>query len=270
MAHDLGDIVGLSVTTSNAAGAPEEAGPVVLTITLPDQTTTTPTVAHTSGSAVYSVDFPAAQVGLHRVRWVATGANTSAYPDAFNVFPANPEYIVSLSQTLHKLRLASPSAADIEDVREYMAAATAVIERHRGEVVAPRSVTELVEGCGQSLILPHTPVISVTSVTRLDGVSIDPTGLVVVKPNAGIVRYRSAGWFSGLHQVVYTAGRAIIPSNYVRAALIIIEHLWQTERPFAAGMDGAYDDSMTVVRGMGFAVPNRAIELLGKPSTMVA
>jgi hypothetical protein len=270
VAHDLGDVVGLSVTTSNAAGTPEEAGPVVLTITLPDQTAVTPTITHTLGTAVYSVDFPTTQVGLHRVRWLATGANASAYPDVFNVYPPNPEFVVPLRQALRKLRLTNPSADDIEDVREYSAAATAVIERHRGEVVTPRTVTDFVDASGPSLILPHTPVLSLTSVTRLDGAVVDTSGLVVVKPNAGIVRYRTGGWFTGLHEVVYIAGQSVIPSNYARAALIIIEHLWQTERPFATGMDGAYDDSMHLVRGMGFAVPNRAIELLGKPPPMVA
>lgn len=270
MAHDLGEVVPLSVTTRNSAGVVEDAGTVVLTITLPNQTAVTPTIMHTPSTGLYAVDFPTTQVGLHRVRWLATGANASAYPDAFNVFPANPEFVVPLAQALRKLRLTNPSVDDIDDVREYMAAATAVIERHRGEVVAPRSVTDFVEGSGRSLILPHTPVISLGTVTRLDGAGIDTAGLVVVKPNAGIVRYRSSGWFTGLHEVTYTAGRTVIPSNYVRAALIIIEHLWQTERPFATGMDGAYDDSMTLVRGMGFAVPNRALELLGKPPQLVA
>lgn len=270
MANDLGSFVGLAVTTRNAAGVIEDATQVTLTITLPDQTAVTPAVTHTAGTGVYTVDYPTTQVGLHRVRWLATGANADAYPDVFNVFPANPEFVVPLSQAIRKLRLTNPTADDVEDVREYSAAATAVIERHRGEVVAPRQVTEFVDASGPSLILPRTPVLSVTSVTRLDGTVVDAAGLVVVKPNAGIVRYRSGGWFSGLHEVDYRAGRTVIPSNYVRAALIIIEHLWQTERPFDTGMDGAYDDSMTLVRGMGFAVPNRAIELLGKPSVMVA
>lgn len=269
MADDLGSVVGLSVTTRNAAGVIEDATQVTLTITLPDQTAVTPTVSHT-GTGVYAVDYLTTQVGYHRVRWLATGANADAYPDVFHVFPSNPEFLVPQRQALRKLRLTAPTADDIEDVREYMAAATAVIERHRGEVVTPRAVTEFVEGGGRSLILRQTPVISLTSVTPLAGAGIDVAGLVVAKPNAGIVRFRSSGWFTGLHEVVYAAGRTVIPSNYVRAALIIIEHLWQTERPFATGMDGAYDDSMTIVRGMGFAVPNRAIELLGKPSMMAA
>ncbi|HEY9417671.1 MAG TPA: hypothetical protein VIQ30_23170 [Pseudonocardia sp.] len=270
MAHDLGEVVPLAVTTRNAAGVVEDAGSVVLSITLPDLTSVTPTVSHVALSGVYSVDYPTVQVGLHQVRWVASGANADVFPDVFNVFPANPEFLVPQRQALRKLRLTNPSVDDIEDVREYMAAATAVIERHRCEVVVPRTVTEFVDASGPSLILPHTPVISVTSVTRLDGVTVDPTGLVVVKPNAGIVRYRSGGYFNGLYEVVYKAGRTVIPSNYTRAALIIVEHLWQTERPFATGMDGAYDDSMTLVRGMGFAVPNRALELLGKPPPMAA
>lgn len=270
MAYDLGDPVGLSVTTRNAADQVEDAGTVVLTIELPDETSVTPAITHAPLTGVYSVNYPTTQVGLHRVRWLATGANASSYPDAFNVFPANPEFVVSLRQALRKLRLTAPSADDIEDVREYMAAATAVIERHRCEVVAPRQVTEFVDCSGRSLILRQTPVISLTSVASVDGSTVDVAGLIVSNPNAGIVRYRTGGWFTGLYEVTYRAGRTVIPSNYVRAALIIIEHLWQTERPFASGMDGAYDDSMHLVRGMGFAVPNRAIELLGKPPPMVA
>jgi hypothetical protein len=46
------------------------------------------------------------------------------------------------------------------------------------------------------------------------------------------------------------------------AAQIIIEHLWQTRRgarggPRPGGMD------TTLVHGLGFAIPNAALELLG-------
>jgi hypothetical protein len=59
----------------------------------------------------------------------------------------------------------------------------------------------------------------------------------------------------------YQAGYTTVPANIRLGALIIVQHLWETQR----GMMGVQlgGDGETYVTGRGFAIPRRAIELLG-------
>ena len=76
--YDLGDVVALGVTITNAAGNPENATAVVATVTAPDGTTSTPTISN-SAAGLYDISFSPTMSGRHTIRWVATGANASAY-----------------------------------------------------------------------------------------------------------------------------------------------------------------------------------------------
>ena len=95
--YDLGDPVVLNVTVTNAAGVPADATAVVCTITAPDGTPSTPSVNHTAGTGVYSVNYVATQAGRHTVDWRATGSNASAFTDVFDVRPAMSTQLISLS-----------------------------------------------------------------------------------------------------------------------------------------------------------------------------
>jgi len=121
--------------------------------------------------------------------------------------------------------------------------------------------------------LTHTPAVSLVSVQTVDGVmSWDVSGLHL-DGDTGVVSVVSVPLLVGHLRWVYVAGRAVIPAHYQRAALIIVEHLWQTERAQSQGAPypGAYEDSMDGMRrmGVGYAIPNRALELLGSPPPMV-
>ena len=74
--YDLGDVVTVGVTVKDSAGVAADATTVVATVTLPDATTATPTVAHT-GTGLYSVAYTPTMAGQHQIRWVATGTNAS-------------------------------------------------------------------------------------------------------------------------------------------------------------------------------------------------
>jgi hypothetical protein len=58
----------------------------------------------------------------------------------------------------------------------------------------------------------------------------------------------------------YQAGEVVIPDDYRLAALIIIEHLWETQRGTMGVQLGG--DSEGYSPGRGFAIPRRALELL--------
>lgn len=284
MAIDLGDQVPLGIETRDSNGVLANAGTVVLAIGLPDLTTVTvvtPTLTNPS-TGRYQYDYPTTQVGHHTVSWLATGVNASAFADSFDVSSATPGYIVSLARAKRKLKIDLTATDADEDIRDYIEAATSVIERYRKETIVTRSVTEehMLRQWVWELPLFHTPVRSLTSVATVDGTLSWNVSDLHVDPDTGVltvvrgVPLRGSP-IRGALRVVLVAGRAVIPAHYQKAALIIVEHLWQTERAQsdAGPFPGAYEDSMIGLQrraGIGYAIPNRALELLGTPPPQVA
>lgn len=272
--YDVGDVVPLGITVTNSDGVPADAGAVVLTVGLPDGTTATPTVTHaTVGSGVYTVDYTATMEGLHTVSWVATGANATAYRDVLNVREITDQ-ILSLQQA--KTQLGLTTATHEDDLRMFIAAAGVAVEDHVGRKLVRRTVTDEkhYRVCG-SLILNRAPVRSLTSVATLDGATTWTVADLDVDEPTGIVTPITGSRPSGNLKVTYVCGMRSIPANYLLAVRMITEHLWQTMRPFSGGgslTPGALEDSLDARAGglVGFAIPNRALELLGKPPPLVA
>ncbi|MFJ1765066.1 hypothetical protein ACIOD2_32395 [Amycolatopsis sp. NPDC088138] len=256
MAFDLGDPVPLTVTITDADDQPTNATSVTLTITLPDGTTDTPTPTNPS-TGVYAVDYLPTQVGLHQVKWVSEGPG-SAFSDVFDV-RAGGMTIVSLADV--KRQLSFTGSVRDDEARWYAEAVTGVIERHLGQAVVRRTRVE--EHCVRSgLVLNWTPVVSLTSMALVDGTYTWDVGSLHCSP-AGVVTSPLGVAPYGTLRVTYLAGMASIPAEYGLAAEIIVQHLWQTKRPEkGAGNRGALADSMGYQQA-GFAIPNRAVELLG-------
>lgn len=93
---NVGDIHPLSVEIRDTDGDLANAGAVTVTVTQPDGTTATPAVSNPS-VGVYSATFTAAQAGVHRVLWVATGANADVFPDDFYVEAVPGKGIITLA-----------------------------------------------------------------------------------------------------------------------------------------------------------------------------
>ncbi|OLE27976.1 MAG: hypothetical protein AUG44_08790 [Actinobacteria bacterium 13_1_20CM_3_71_11] len=262
MAIDLGDVYRCSFTLTSPAGGLVNGGTVTITIVLPDGTSTIPVTVSPTSTGVYTYDYQTTQAGRHVAQWVSTGANPGAYVDAFDVLPANAPYLISLADA--KAQLNITSTTQDEEIRDYLGGITTVIEEHLGQAVVRKSYTEQQDACGGAFVLNWSPVVSLTSVALLDGtytfdvstLAVSAAG-VVTSPN-GIAPY-------GRVTVTYTAGRSIIPGNYLLAARIILQHLWETQRGTkGAGRFGGLEDSMQLGTGhMGYAIPNRAVELLG-------
>lgn len=266
---DLGDVQPLTVEVRDAAGALAAAGAITLTVTLPDGTTVTPTVTNPS-TGRYQYDYPTTQVGRHTVRWLATGANSSAYADAFDVRPADPWSILSLSAA--KAALNITSTTDDEELRSLIEAVTWIVEDYRKEAVVRRTVVEPVHGNGgRSLLLGKSPIISVTSVVS-GGVTWPGVDVTVWDASIGEITTTGRS-FTGDLVVTYVAGRAVVPANFTEAAKIILRHLWGAQQ--TPGMGGRVfgvggDDISAGIAGLGFALPNRAAELLGGRGVVVA
>lgn len=274
MTIDLGDVVTLEFPVLTAQSY-VNASAVTLTVTLPDGTAVTPTVANPPAeTGRYRCDYPTVQAGRHLVRWTST-TPTSAYTDQFDVRPANPPLMVSLADVKAHLGKSAANVEDDEELRSFVEAATALVEDIRGEVVARRTVVDdiNVPGGTGALLLPHSPVISLTSVASVDGATSWDVADLYVDSRTGVVAVQAGSSLSGMVRFTYVAGYVVVPANYSLAAKIIAAHLWETQQQPALGPRGPFGTDgpdVMVMPGAGYAVPNRALQLLGGRRPLVA
>lgn len=271
MSYDLGDVAPLSVRITDKDGELADAGNVSLTVTLPDGTAevTDPIVPTETG--VYDHDFLTTQAGRHSVRWLATGLNSSAFTDTFDVSPESPTAFISLAEAKTFLHKDPTKTGDDEALMEFISAACTAIEDRVGPIT-PRTETYLSENhrIGTTcIILPRAPVISVVSVTAL-GEEIpeyDPdTGTSGWRLDAGsgLIKFVGSSWPYGSVSVVYRVGRVPIPANYQLAGKELTGHLWRSSQlNTSGGRPSLTGDDQIVVQGQAFALPNRVRELLG-------
>ncbi|GHA01491.1 hypothetical protein ACFOOM_12120 [Streptomyces echinoruber] len=270
MAYDLGDVVPLAVTVTDAGGTPVNAGSMALTITLPDDSTVTVSPIPPTSPGTYTYDYATTQAGRHLVRWVATGVYANAYSDVFDVRDQTPVAIVSLADAKKQLGLAASDTADDEKLRGFITGASLAVERHLGRIVARRTFTERRTARGGRVLLSHVPVLTVTSAVSADGATTWTADDLDVDTDSGLVTARpGAAPLVGDIDFIYTAGLRIVPDDYQLATLIITQHLWETQRGRMGAVPGGSDEP-EYLSGRGFALPRRALELLDAPLPGVA
>lgn len=271
MTYALGATVPLSVEIKNAAGVLTNATTVTLTIGLPDGTTTTPVVSNPPvETGRYRYEFVPAQPGRHIVSWTSTGPATAAPPDVVDVRPANPAYLISLSDAKQQINVAQTVAEHDDELRVHIEAVTWAVEDQVQQVAVRRSITETVRECRnkQRVTLRHYPVISLTSAARIDGAATW-TVADLDADRLGTVTVLRGSPFHGDVRFTYVAGREIIPANYTLAARIIVQHLWDLQRGNAGAARFGGSDGGVSFTPSGFALPNRALQLLGgRPPVM--
>lgn len=261
MPFDLGDTVRLNASSRDAGGTLTTATTAVLTVTLPDGTTATPTVPAPATAGLYVVDYVTTQAGRHSVRWVFT-APANAYTDSFDVREATPPAILSLADA--KQHLNKTTTTDDDEIRSWVESITAGIEGLCGPVVV-RTVTERHEGRRVPVIcLRQTPILSVTSVVAiLTGGTTYTVADLDVDTETGVVQRKDGGTLTGPLRVTYSSGRRIVPAAMSSAARIILQHLWRTQQGPGRPQLGVGDFDVTEpIAGFGYAIPNRALQLL--------
>jgi hypothetical protein len=258
---DLGAVYQTAVDITDASGTPTNPASATLTITLPDGTTVSPAVPTPTTTGQVRVDYVTAQAGRHAWRLVTSGP-TTAYTDVFDVRPASPGGIVSLADVRAQLNMGPTETADDEELRGFIGAATGVVEQALGRVVVRRSIVERQQvGRAREVLLRQVPVLSLTSVAAADGsMTWDPANMRV-DGETGLVTVTSGELLAGAVDFTYQAGEVVVPENYQLAALIIVQHLWETQRGAMGVQLGG--DSDNWMAGRGFAIPRRALELLG-------
>lgn len=261
MPFDLGATVRLTADCRDPGGNLATAATVSVTVTLPDGTTASPTVAETSTAGEYRADYPTVAAGRHTVRWVFTGP-AHAYTDVFDVREADPPAVMSLATG--RKHLNKVDHTDDDEIRDWIEATTRAVEQFVGPVV-PRLVTETVRfTSARTVALTQIPALSLTEVVSLR--TGGPTYAVEdldLDLDTGLLEAVGGGVLYGPWRVTYRVGRLAVPANFRNAAKIILQHLWRTRQGPGRPQRGTDDYDVTEpLPGLGFAIPNRAVQLL--------
>jgi len=258
---DLGQTYRATLAVVDASGNPANPASAVLTIELPDGTVDTPAVPlPPSTTGLLVVDYKPAMAGLFQESWVTTQPD-GAGADVFNV----RQYVAMVGLGEMKLHLNAKSSVNDDELRNFIQAATEMVEDKVGKCVR-RSFTSRVDG-GEawSLVLPNRPVLSVESVT-----SVWPSGpswtTAQLNPDleAGIVRPAAPlfPFWWGPWDVAYTAGRKVMREPWLQACKEQVRHLWETQRGGQAPVLIQGEEVYTTTSGWSFSVPRRVLELL--------
>ncbi|MGW0131894.1 hypothetical protein [Streptomyces sp. NPDC003299] len=263
MPFDLGATVRLTAQCRDPGGAPTTAATAVVTVTLPDGTAVTPAAMETTAPGLYQADYVTSVPGRHTVRWVWTEP-AAAYTDTFDVREEAPPAILSLADARNHLNLVD--TRDDDELRFWNNVTTRAVEYYTGPIV-PRSITEEhTARNAAAIVLLKTPVLALTAIdTVLSGAVAYAVDTLGVDGDTGEVYRLDGGRLTGRLRFTYTAGRRVVRENLSGAARIILEHLWRTQRAGRRGglAGGGEDYSVTEpIPGLGYAVPNRALQLL--------
>jgi hypothetical protein len=177
--------------------------------------------------------------------------------------------LVTLDAAKAQLNATNVGAIDEVQLQLYIDAVTKPIEDACGRTIDARSFTQVMTVNGAAaVVLRRVPVIEVTAVATQDASQTWDPGDLYVDPDTGVVTVKSGPAFSGDVAFVYVAGENPVTANHQLAALITIEHLWETKRgTMTVGLGG---DMEPWTPGMGFALPHRAVQLLGTPLPGIA
>lgn len=265
MPFDLGATARLTADCLDPGGVLTTATGAAVTVTLPDGSTAAPTPVETATPGRYQADYVTTASGRHTVRWVWSGP-AHAYSDVFDVREAAPPAIMSLADGRRHLK--KTDTADDDEIREWIEACTRAVEQFVGPVAA-RTVTETIHfSSGRSVALALVPALNLVSVATLrpggpsyavDDLELDPV--------TGLVSAVDGSQLRGPLSFTYRAGRLIVPANIRSAAKIILQHLWRTRQGPGRPQRGTDDfDVSEPLPGLGFAIPNRAVQLLDPDS----
>lgn len=290
-----GTPVPLAFLLTDSTGTPRDAAllaSVTCVVTLPDGTTASPPVTHSGavGSGMYVAVYTSAQPGHHTFTFTcADPTYPAAFGDSFEVQPLPDATIVSLAEAKEILHLTGTTAYDAK-IQGYNAAVTNVIEYWCGPVIVA-TISERLPARGVMQALSKPPVIALVPWTTTppalasSGIAVPsppspmypvmfwgvpyPATQLFVDQKRGIVTHTSGlPFIYGSYVWQYTAGRPVIPGCIYEASKIILKHLYMVEGGGTG--TGTGDEKTTVPTPFGFAVPNRAYQLLGGGGELAA
>jgi hypothetical protein len=257
----------------DAAGTLTHAATATLTITLPDGTTATPAITDAAVPGQYRLSYQTTIPGRYTAHAVTTGPVTS-WDDEFDAASTPWPAMVSLADAKGQLNIPLTDHTADDDLREYIAGVTGAIEDYKHEVIVRRTVTDELDLCGhgrrRSFRVWSAPVISLTSVVSWDGtITWDVTQMRASA--SGVVRVMGGTPVSGLVDVTYIAGYQQVPTRYKRGALVMLQHVWETQRGQLTAMSGVMGPEEHFRQpGEFFTVPAKTKEWCGLPRPVIA
>jgi hypothetical protein len=222
-------------------------------------------------TGTYHQDVPAADltaIGHYQYTWTSTGPGAGVAVGDFDVYDPFEVRVLSLQDAKDMLNIPQATAAYDAEVDGWVAAIESGLERFTGGPVVNRSVSERCEALNglRQFCVRQRPLVSVTSIIAETGGALGLSD-VRIDANAGTIQ-RAMGWpflgpFAGpWFTVTYTAGWGTsVPPAFASFARIVIDHLWGTQRGPSQRPSMGGDETVTPP-GWGFAIPNRALELL--------
>jgi hypothetical protein len=255
---DLGDVFRISHVITDPAGNAVTPTDSTITVTSPSGASTVlPAVSGSAVGAVYA-DFLTSELGRHTVSITSTGPVT-AYKDVFDVADFSSGAILSLSDAKRQLNISG--SGDDNEIRKYILATTSIIEGYVGATV----IKEYVDEFNGRVMLRRGPMVELVSVTALGSSTDYDVADLTVNPFGQLVITTTGAMLCGYYRVTYTAGYSVIPQNRIQAALIIIQHMWDTQRPNdprRPARPNADEFNPQDAVGRFFSIPRRAVELL--------
>lgn len=287
MVYYVGAPVPLTFTLTDKAGNPADAVATqpVLTITRPDLTTVTPSVAH-SGTGIYTAAYDTTQAGHHLVSWTCADATyPGGYADEFDVWSLTSSNVLSQADAKAVLSIAPANTAYDDLVAKVNGSITSWLEWYCGAIV-PQEVQESIRVGGLVTQLSKPPVINLLAWQSIPA-GLANTTATLAQANGGpmfpVMVYGVAyplnqlyfdtrkGWvrntsglpfYYGPYIWRYQAGYEVIPQPVRYAAMVTLRHLFALERGGAGVAAAGMADEETTATPFGFSVPNRAIEQL--------
>lgn len=133
--------------------------------------------------------------------------------------------------------------------------------------LAPTTVTRRIAGSSPVLVLPITPVISLTSVTPYQGSALNPSNLYVDQVTGLVTANNLTGFPALYYDVVYSAGRTTCPNDLLFADKELVRHLFATQRGGTVRGSSAETTppnsrATGPVPGVAYLLPNRVLELI--------
>jgi hypothetical protein len=174
--------------------------------------------------------------------------------------------IVTLDEARRTLQIDDDDDSVNDELQTYVDAITTIVGRHVGEVIERRTITERIRlrrGAVQ-FALRYVPVVSLTSLTSLLGHAWDVSGMDV--DASGTVEVFRGVQPYGTALAVYEAGYATVPENYKRGALIILQHIWESQRGAGVVLGGVVGEEERLNRVWMYDIPRKALEWLGEPA----
>ena len=184
--------------------------------------------------------------------------------------------IVTLAEARAQLQILDTDVTQDTVLQAYCDAITPMIEEKANEIIDQRTITEDYDlswagaaanlsgfGWVTTLWLRSRPTISLTSVTNVNNGFTWTVGNLRLRSD-GRLRVMSGTGFYGYISVVYVAGYAVVPFNYKQAALLILQHNWESRR----GVGNVQSGVMGLGEQIGpqsFFMPPKALDWIGAP-----